>query len=961
VPLGFAPLLVALLQVAATRPPTAVTQQAQTLGIGARQPVFAHDGRLAVTIHGDLWILSPAGDWTRLTSGGASDREPSWSFDGSYLVFSSNRSGKFGVWRITVGANEKPGTPEQLTHDVQPDGQPIVAQDGRIIFTRGRGAGAQLWYRTIAGAEARLTNNRATERSPVVSPDGSHVVYVSLDETGHHIRIRSIATGSDSLVVTDPRIENLVWGNDANHVAFISGGRNAGVSLVDLTAKTIAAFTDRHVEAAWTTDGTRVAITEVIPEDPIGYNGDPDRLGDRTLVDIFAPGGALWVGDPASALNPSTPDLRLPAPAREDRNAEAFDEAWGRTTQLYYSQPDAAERRAQWEKLKSKYRPRAISAKDDDQLKNVLHQMFAEHPPYRQAATGSAAVSSANPIATEAGLTILRAGGNVVDAAVAVSFALGVVEPDASGPGGYGEMLIYKPGMERPQLIEFMTRVPEDAGIGNPNAPTGRGGGAAIANVPGTVAAMYLAWQRHGSKKVPWASLLAPAIRAARDGYPVSEGLATTLTVERDAYMQSDGARALFYVEGRAPRAGDTLRNPDLAWTLEQIAAGGADGFYKGDVAKKLVDDLRAHGNAIKMTDMSRYFAADRDPVTTTYRNYTVYSSAPPVDGGATLAARLNLLEHFTGPRLYSEDAATTHAMISAWQLVPSTRNRIADPSLWPVNVEPFMNKDTARIRWTCFDPLHALNMATIRVDSAGCAKTSRGSALSLAETSAPPTCEAHGYGAPEIGPCRAAGTTAFVVGDAEGNVVAVTQTLGTWGGGFYVTPGLGFLYNDKLNSYGTDPNGYGVRIPYARHGSTLAPTIVFEGSGAKRKVVMAVGAAGNAWITSAVYQTLVGMIDAHLDPQSALEQPRFLLGGGGGGRGGVPNGASTVGVQMENGFSPAVIKQLESMGYRPQFVSLMGELREGYGAALKIAGDKVTAGADPRRAGAAGAVQIKR
>ena len=131
-----------------------------------------------------------------------------------------------------------------------------------------------------------------------------------------------------------------------------------------------------------------------------------------------------------------------------------------------------------------------------------------------------------------------------------------------------------------------------------------------------------------------------------------------------------------------------------------------------------------------------------------------------------------------------------------------------------------------------------------------------------------------------EVEACHSSGTTAFTVADADGNVVAVTQTLGTWGGNFYVAPGLGFIYNDKLTSYGTDPSQYGARLPYARHGSTLAPTIVFQGTGSARRPVLAVGAAGNAWITSAVYETLVGVLDFGLSPQQALELPRVPAAG---------------------------------------------------------------------------------
>jgi len=280
---------------------------------------------------------------------------------------------------------------------------------------------------------------------------------------------------------------------------------------------------------------------------------------------------------------------------------------------------------------------------------------------------------------------------------------------------------------------------------------------------------------------------------------------------------------------------------------------------------------------------------------------------------------------------------------------VPSARGRIADPGLWPTTTDPFTSKDTARARWKCFDPAKAISASVLAAgdDKLACATPDKRTAS--VPIARPPACEAHGFDADSTLPCHAAGTTAFVVADADGNVVATTQTLGTWGGNFYVTPGLGFIYNDKLGSYPNDPDAYGARLPFARHGSTIAPTIVFQGAGAQRRPILALGAAGNAWITSAVYQTLVGVLDQHLDPQSALELPRFLIGGRGQTR-----GAS---IQMEDGFSPEVMRRLDALGYDPQIISLMGELRMGYGAALTIGDGRVTAGADPRRAGAAGAI----
>ena len=934
-------------------------------GAAARNPSYAHDGRLAVSVEGDLWIVSPRGEWTRVTSGPAWDREPAWTPDGSAIVFSSDRSGNFSLWRVRVGPTGANGEAERVTNSPLPDGQPVVTHDGQIIFVRGRLGAAELWEHQSNGSEARVTKDRVAEQWPAISSDGLRLAYVSIADGTRKLHVRVLDSGRDTVVLTDARVEHPAWSPTGDRLTWTATGSRGSVYVSPLDGRYVNLVSAHHAESAWSPDGKTIALAEIATDaiPPVGYNGDPDRTGDREANLLAASSGKLWTVDA-----PSSPDQQLaeqagtPMVDRAQRNADAFDQLWNRTAALYYSTPDAAARRTKWESLKATYRPRAIAAKSDDELKMVLHDMLRVHPPYRQSATGRAAVSSAHPVATAAGIEMLAKGGNVVDAAVAVSFALAVVEPDASGPGGYGQMLIYQKNMDRPQLIEFMSRVPEDAGLGNPAfAQTVRlpDGGPVLVNVPGTVAAMHLAWQKFGSKKIPWADLLQPAIHAARDGYIVSEGLATTLATEREQFAKYEGSRALFFRGDQPLHAGDTLKNPDLAWTLEQIAAGGADAFYKGEIAKRMVNDLHAHGNAMKLSDMARYFAAEREPVSGTYRGYTIFSGAPPVSGGAELAAKLNLLEQYQNPRPYSDDAGTLHAMIAAWQLTPSTRNRIADPGLWPTNTEPFTNKDTARARWRCFDPNKAVNPAQLRGDTLSCALPN--SKTASIELATPPECYAHGYGATQAASCRAAGTTAFTVADADGNVVAATQTLGTWGGNFYVTPGLGFLYNDKLTSYGSDPSAYGARLPFARHGSTIAPTIVFEGAGKSQHPVMALGAAGNAWITSAVYETLVGMIDQHLDPQAALEQPRFLIGGGfgGGGRGG--SGAATppagATIQLEDGFSPDVMKRLVALGYRTQIVSLPGEVREGYGAAVRIDKGRVTAGADPRRAGSAAAI----
>ena len=953
-------ILLVLLQTASGSAPT---------GAGVQSAAYSSDGRLALAVRGDLWVQRSPGDrahWVRVTSGPQWDREPAWSADSRSLIFASDRAGGSQLFRVRVGSSGAGAVPERVTTSDAWDAEPTVAPDGSIIFVRGRGPTARLWLRSTDGKERRLTKQKsAAERWPAYSRDGQRVAYVAVTEEGSRLRVRWLAGDSDRVVVSDRASEHPAWSPQGDRLAFGTRSGPAGVWVTTTDGAYVNLVSARRAQPAWSPDGKQLALVE-LPPPPPSYNGDPDRLGDRASDAVLKGSGRLWTVDAPQAPDSGAVVTLAVNTDRRARNAEAFDAAWTRTERLYYATPDAAPRRAQWEGLKTKYRPRALAAKTDEELATVVHEMLRERPPLREPATGRAAVSSANPVATEAGLEILRKGGNVVDAAVAVSFALGVVEPDASGVGGYGQMLIKLDSMPRPTLIEFMTRLPEDAIINEPHVlRNGRypDDGPVLPNVPGTVAAMYKSWEEYGSHKVKWADLLAPAIRAAEQGYVVSDGLATTLARERTHFLKYEGSRNLFFPHGEPLRAGDTLRNPDLAWTLKQIADSGANAVYRGAVGRRMVADLRGHGNAMQMSDLARYYAAEREPVTGTYRGYTLYSSTPPVSGGATLIAQLNLLEQLKTLPSYTEDPATVHAMIEAWKLVPSGRGRIADPGLWPVNISAFTSKDSARARWVCFDPRHTLTAAQVDGDSLPCAHGgahvsraerrmgSAGDESAHDESARDAEC---GGLASEEGEqdCHQTGTTAFAVADADGNVVAATQTLGTWGGSFYVTPGLGFLYNDKVTSYGRDASAFGSRAPFERNGSTIAPTIVFRGTGASQQPVLAVGAAGNSWITSAVYSIVTGVLDQHLGVQQAIELPRFLLSQERDG-----TNREYV-VQMEDGLAPSVTRALEAMGHHFRFISLPGELRMGYAAAITFGAHSVTAGADPRRSGAAGAVR---
>jgi gamma-glutamyltranspeptidase/glutathione hydrolase len=462
-------------------------------------------------------------------------------------------------------------------------------------------------------------------------------------------------------------------------------------------------------------------------------------------------------------------------------------------------------------------------------------------------------VVTAHHLATQVGIDVLRGGGNAVDAAVAVAYALAVTFPEAGNLGGGGFMTLrLADGTSR--FLDFRETAPgaaradmylDQAGQVIPGKSTR--GWLAI-GVPDTVAGMEYARRHWGSR--PRAELMAPAIRLAGEGFVLDRGDAEWLTEAADE-LRVDPATAAVFVNARHPwHAGDRLVQTDLAHSLRQIAERGADAFYKGPIGAAIVGAGHAHGGILRGTDFADYAVRDMKPLECDYRGYHVIAAPPPSSGGVVICETLGILSGYpmTGFGYHSADA--THVLIEALRRAYHDRNLLlGDPD--------FVKMDTA----TLISPAHTAQLR------AGIALDKATPSLSLGGVTASP---------------EGRNTTHFSIVDAAGNAVSMTYTLNDWFGAHVMAPGTGILLNDEMDDFSAKPgasNIYGLVegtnnaiAPGKRPLSSMSPTIVTRNG----QLAAVVGAPGGSEIPTAVLQVMLNLIDYGMTLTEAIDAPRI-------------------------------------------------------------------------------------
>lgn len=522
-------------------------------------------------------------------------------------------------------------------------------------------------------------------------------------------------------------------------------------------------------------------------------------------------------------------------------------------------------------------------------------------------------VAAAKPEASQVGLEILKAGGNAVDAAIATSFALGVLEPNASGIGGGGFMLIKMADMKEAVLVDFRETAP---GAAKPDMyKFGEDGkvldnatfeGGLSVGVPGEVKGLLYAFDNFGSKKLTREQIVQPAIDWANKGVPVTVNLATIIKDNLAKLIKfEEGAK--IYTDGGIPwEIGDTYKNPEYANVLKLIGLKGADAVYKGPVAEAIVAEVQKRGGILSMEDLANYKVEVRTPVQGTYRGYTVISTPPASSGGVHLIQMLNIMENFDVAKLGDRSTATTHLWAETLKMAFADRGKyMADTAFVKVPIVGLTSKAYAKELAAKIDPAKPMASASAGDPS----KYESGS------------------------------TTHLSVMDSAGNMVAVTKSINYFFGSGVVVPGTGIIMNDHMDDFVPKPGSANSVEPGKRPLSSMSPTMVLDPQG---RSFMTLGSPGATRIFPTIAQVISDVIDHKMPLQQSIVAPRLFQ---------MASGA----LNVEGRYPVAAIDALRKMGHT---VNVRGDFDAYFGGVHAILFDHdagmLFGAADPRRDGQA-------
>lgn len=526
-----------------------------------------------------------------------------------------------------------------------------------------------------------------------------------------------------------------------------------------------------------------------------------------------------------------------------------------------------------------------LAAQRYDSSKDIFHPVFGKQ----------GMVASEQELATQVGVEILQQGGNAVDAAVAVGFALAVVLPNAGNIGGGGFMVLHDGKSGENFTVDFREMAPSKASRDmyldeQGNVVDGKSLYTHFAvGVPGTVAGMEYALKKWGT--LPLEKVMAPAIKLAEEGFIVSNTLAATLQEETETLGKWESSKKIFFKNDRPLVAGERLVQADLANSLRQIAQQGAKAFYEGEIAQKIVAEMEKHNGLITLEDMKGYQSVERKPIVGEYRGYKIVTMPPPSSGGIHLVQILNMLENYSLADSGSNSAETIHYLAETMKLAYADRSEyLGDPDFVKIPVTGLTSKDYAKELIQAIDPDKARPAAEIKP------------------------------GKPQ--PYESDQTTHYSVMDKAGNAVAVTYTLNLNFGSGIVAEGTGILLNNEMDDFSAKPgvaNAFGLIGGDAnavegkkRPLSSMTPTLVLKND----KPWLVTGSPGGARIITTVLQSILNTIDHGMNPAEAIVTPR------------VHHQWLPDELRVEEGLSPDTLKLLVERGHKISEKAPMGRIQ---------------------------------